>query len=657
MNVLNKGATAPFFIPAISELALQAHRYECLISQALESYSRGDISNALLYCEIVCRFLPGNEYAAILRARLLEQQLPATAHKAHFQAWKVKARSPITQDNLLRNWLKAGVTRPVIELGWNFLAQRIRSENSTELTSILKQAGAEFVSACWANQSQLVVDYEFFDQTKISEYDLLLINHTEIFRYGLTSAKQRLIFSELSQDQVWSVCWQRKADGLELVSSGSPVRLAPVLTQAEISDQAVFSNEILIIIPVYRGCQQVQACVNSVLQSFAENYSQASILIIDDASPENELRAWLANIATHPKVSVIQNRINLGFIESVNRGLTIAAGKHAILLNSDTLVTGNWLDLMLRSLLSHADIGSVSAWSNNGEVSSFPIIAKANLAPDELELKQLQHELQLAADLAQIDDQEIPVCCGFAMMIHAQAIRQVGLLDGYSLQRGYGEEVEWCLRASAMGYRHLLNPRVFVAHYGTSSFRSEKVYRVSQNLNLIYQRYPEYQRYYRNFIVKDGLIKARKRLLLALKRNENSWLKKQIQIENTSQHIVLPPASSVDRNEYIVIWDNQIANQKQEIIMQLAYQLSAMPEKKLKLLIFGDAFDKLWGTGICYVLPKNHDLENSLIVDKQFLSWLNIKFILTFDAALFAADSRVKVIDKDFKVAKFIAEI
>lgn len=655
MSVSNKGAEAPFFIPAIPDQAIPSRRFESLLQQALNALHEHDEIHALLMCEIVCRYLPDNVHSALLRAHLLKTIYPSLALKASFQAWRCQPDSAQLQDQLLQNWLASGASSAVRELGWHFLAQRISSDTACELKYIMQQADTRLVIACAAKRGELVVDYEFFDTNLLANYDLCLQSETQTLIYPLSHAMQSLRFKELNPQECWSVYLRPKGTEKPIVASGSPVRLAAI--QANQTDYDNPDSQILIVIPVYKGVHQVRQCLESVIGSLAENTAKASILVIDDASPEAELSQYLQQLNTQHRIGLIRNPLNLGFIETVNRGMREAKGRHLALLNADTQVCANWLDQMLKSLSENASLASVSAWSNNGEISSFPVIAKACRAPDTAQLHELQSALQDAVNLYQLQDIEIPVCCGFAMLIRDRALQQVGYLDAYSLKRGYGEEVDWCLRASALGYTHALNPKVFISHHGSSSFQSEKHYRVRQNLSVINSTYPEYRSSYQSFIRNDGLRFIRAKLLDYLAQKKNSWLSSVQHFNTYFEPIQLQPKRSQTSLSWIIVWANQLDRNNQNIVMKLAYSLSKLKNPKLKLLVLGDVNEKIWGTGNCYVLPKNDKSGYTVIEDEQILNLLHIEYILTSEPTQFVDDPRVISIDHNFDLDGFVSKI
>ena len=75
-----------------------------------------------------------------------------------------------------------------------------------------------------------------------------------------------------------------------------------------------------IIIPVYRGETAVRRCLDSVLASDAMEL--ADVVIINDASPEPGITAFLDDFAAQPSVSLINHDVNRGFVAGVNAAAT-----------------------------------------------------------------------------------------------------------------------------------------------------------------------------------------------------------------------------------------------------------------------------------------------------------------------------------------------
>ena len=69
---------------------------------------------------------------------------------------------------------------------------------------------------------------------------------------------------------------------------------------------------------------------------------------------------------------------------------------------------------------------------------------------------------------------EVITGVGFCMYTTRQALDLCGLLDEETFGRGYGEEVDFCLRATRLGLRHLVEDSTFVYHRGGGSFGDEQ---------------------------------------------------------------------------------------------------------------------------------------------------------------------------------------
>ena len=74
------------------------------------------------------------------------------------------------------------------------------------------------------------------------------------------------------------------------------------------------------------------------------------LILIEDASPDPQVRPWLRDwAADRDDVTLLENERNLGFIGSVNRGLTLAMeyGDPVVLLNSDAFVPQGWASRLI----------------------------------------------------------------------------------------------------------------------------------------------------------------------------------------------------------------------------------------------------------------------------------------------------------------------
>ena len=305
------------------------------------------------------------------------------------------------------------------------------------------------------------------------------------------------------------------SDGSPLV--GSPVAaLAPVLLPPNEFNPTAPRSELLlsvsalqlqvsVLVPVYSGRSRTLECLQSLIKAQPLNKVAHEIIVLDDASPDVELSADLAQLATKGQITLIRRPANLGFIRNMNRGMLLHQDRDVVWLNADTRVTGDWLDRLQGVAYSDSLVASVTPLSNNGELTSFPRMRFSSPMPSEAEqreLDQMMRHLNLPAE-------ELFVGCGFCFYLKRSALNDVGLLDEQALYRGYGEETEWCLRAHGRGWRHVAAVNVFVAHSGGASFGRAKRSLVYRNNSVIKRRYPLASEHFDRFVRADNLQGAR----------------------------------------------------------------------------------------------------------------------------------------------------
>ncbi|WP_109450307.1 glycosyltransferase [Azospirillum sp. TSH64] len=267
-----------------------------------------------------------------------------------------------------------------------------------------------------------------------------------------------------------------------------------------------------VIIPVYRGREETLACIESVRGSVT---GPVQIIVVDDASPDAALSDDLRRLAGDGVIHLLVNDRNLGFPRSVNRALSLHRGHDVVLLNSDTAVSGDWLARLRLAAYSRHDIGTVTPLSNDAEILSYPLAPAHRRVPDTEEAAALHRLARSQNDAIRI---EVPTAVGFCTYIRHDCLAATGLLDVALFGRGYGEENDFCLRASALGWRHLAAADVFVAHVGGRSFGRRKAVLSETNLDTLNRLHPGYDGLIRQFHRDDPLSGVRRRLDLARHR-------------------------------------------------------------------------------------------------------------------------------------------
>jgi glycosyltransferase involved in cell wall biosynthesis/GT2 family glycosyltransferase len=240
-----------------------------------------------------------------------------------------------------------------------------------------------------------------------------------------------------------------------------------------------------VVIPVYKGVEETKACLASVLSSSCA--TEFRVLAVNDCSPEKDLADHLRVLARDQKITLIENSRNLGFVRSVNAGMR-ASDRDVVLLNSDTLVFDGWLDRLAACAYADERTGSVSPFSNNATICSYPEFCSDN------ELNPSLDRGSLDAVFATVNcgrSVEVPTTVGFCMYIRRACLQETGFFDAKAFGLGYGEENDFCMRSAAKGWKHKLACDVFVYHAGGVSFGQCSA-RQQNAMKVLIARHPQY---------------------------------------------------------------------------------------------------------------------------------------------------------------------
>ena len=232
------------------------------------------------------------------------------------------------------------------------------------------------------------------------------------------------------------------------------------------------TNRVLIAIPIFNGYDALERCLQALVETRSEVAHR--IVAINDASSDLRVAPLLESFTrkhVHRAIEVRHNRVNRGFTWNANQAIAATrSDEHLLLLNSDAIVSEGWLDEMCATLARDDKIGTVTPFSNNATICSYPDFSR------EWPVPSVADRARIAKTLAnhRSDEIDIPTAVGFCMLISRRCLDAVGSFDEVNFPRGYGEENDFCRRAAAKGFRNVLCTNAYVAHEGSQSFSEEK---------------------------------------------------------------------------------------------------------------------------------------------------------------------------------------
>jgi len=256
-----------------------------------------------------------------------------------------------------------------------------------------------------------------------------------------------------------------------------------------------------IVVPVHGAAEALDRCLES-LAAHTDLGRHPLVLVIDGPQPHEVEAVISSHIGGLSSPRVVRHAARRGFPAAANRGLAELPERDAVLVNSDVETSPGWLEKLTRAARSRPCVASVTPLTNNGTLASVPRWFEENALPAGWTTASLAGLIERISERRY---PEIPTGVGFCLYIRREALAAVGPFDEASFRNGYGEEVDWCLRATDAGFLHLLDDATFVFHRGAGSFGAEAKRRVARAQRTLARRHPDYEHRVASFIRTDSL--------------------------------------------------------------------------------------------------------------------------------------------------------
>lgn len=205
----------------------------------------------------------------------------------------------------------------------------------------------------------------------------------------------------------------------------------------------------------YNGLPLTEALIRSLREHVT---APLEIVVVDNGSKRDEAALLRTR---HPDIKVLRSERNLGFAGGNNLGMRAAAGDCLLLLNNDTEVEEDTLQLLVRTLDDDPSIGAVCpkirffAPPRNIQFAGYTPLSR-------ITLRNALIGFGCADDGSFDTPRETPYAHGAAMMVRRSALEKAGPMpEEYFL---YYEELDWSVRIREAGYRIVYDPRCTVFH-------------------------------------------------------------------------------------------------------------------------------------------------------------------------------------------------
>ncbi len=235
------------------------------------------------------------------------------------------------------------------------------------------------------------------------------------------------------------------------------------------------SKSVCVVIVNYNSGAVLTECVRSALQSTVP----VNVYVSDNGSTDYSIGFLRASMGNHPHLRIVENGQNLGFASANNVVLPRCRSDYVLVLNPDCIVEPDTIERMIEVMEHHPDAGMASALIVNPDGSEQPGCRRYVPTPWRsfvrvFKLHRLvrNHPRFQSFMMTGLPLPETPhpveAISGAFMFVRREAMEAVGLMDGnYFL---HCEDLDWCMRFRAAGWKVLFVPRVRVVHWkGLSS--------------------------------------------------------------------------------------------------------------------------------------------------------------------------------------------
>jgi len=187
------------------------------------------------------------------------------------------------------------------------------------------------------------------------------------------------------------------------------------------------------------------------------------VFVVDNGSSDGSIEAIRA---AFPGVLLVEKRRNLGFARANNEALRYARGKYILLLNTDVILQGDALSVLMDFMEKTPQAGIAGAQllkpdgSKQNSFDNFPTLASEGLNKSLLRIlfrKRYPSKRQALSSPIAVES-----VIGACMMVRREAVDDVGPMDeDYFL---FMEETDWCYRMREKGWGVHLVPQARAVH-------------------------------------------------------------------------------------------------------------------------------------------------------------------------------------------------
>ena len=223
--------------------------------------------------------------------------------------------------------------------------------------------------------------------------------------------------------------------------------------------QNLESLDISIVVLSFNTKDILLNCLRSVYDN--THGIEFEVIVVDNASTDGTPEAVKESF---PQAVLVVNKSNLGFSGGNNRGIQIARGRYVVLLNSDTLLTENCFEKIVRYLDDNPEFSICSPEVTDESHNALPMRHWEDTPIDAVyRILGLYSFSRDAATMTGQGPREVETVGGQCFVVRRSLFEHIGLLDEtYFL---YNEEDDFCRLARKSGFKVCYHPETSLVHF------------------------------------------------------------------------------------------------------------------------------------------------------------------------------------------------
>lgn len=240
----------------------------------------------------------------------------------------------------------------------------------------------------------------------------------------------------------------------------------------------------------------LEPCLDSLLATSAD--VSYEVLLVDNGSTDGTPAKVREQ---YPWVHLIENGANVGFTKATNQGIDVSTGRFVLWLNTDTLLRPDSLVTLVHGLEGDPRRGVVGPKVLNADGSFQEQCRRGMPTPMAslaymLRLDRLfPHNKRLGQYLLRylpVDAaSQVAAVSGCCLLARREVYADIGPLDNDIF--GFGEDLDWCVRASHSGWQVWYDPSSEIVHLkgqgGVHSKPFRKVWAIHQAMWIFFRKH------------------------------------------------------------------------------------------------------------------------------------------------------------------------